>query len=222
MIRENDVKSFLRAVKLGSALAFAAVLAACSGGGAPTTENPVTSAPPVADYTGPAPSNADVQAFKLNLWENIKASNRCGGCHTANGQSPMFARNDDVNAAYQAANTVVNLAQPDQSRLVQKVGGGHNCWLAAASACADTMTVWIRNWAGASATGGKQIELKEPTIKEVGASKTFPTDSAKFQQSRLWNDPANAPGMLRKYCARCHASTAAVPVQPFFASNDPD
>jgi hypothetical protein len=84
------------------------------------------------------------------------------------------------------------------------------------------MTVWIRNWAGSAATGGKQIELKEPAIKEVGASKTFPTDSAKFQQSLLWNDPANPPGVLRKYCSRCHASTAAVPVQPFFASNDPD
>src|SRR5215470_8674700 len=149
MIRENDVKSFLRTVKLGSALVFAATLAACSGGGAPTTANPVTSAPPVADYTGPAPQNADVQAFKLNLWENIKASNRCGGCHTAGGQTPQFARNDDVNAAYTAANTVVNLSQPDQSRMVIKVGGGHNCWLASASACADTFTVWIRNWAGA-------------------------------------------------------------------------
>ena len=222
MIRENVVKSFLRAVKLGSALSFAAVLAACSGGGAPTTANPVTSAPPVADYTGPAPQNADVQAFKLNLWENIKASNRCGGCHTAGGQSPQFARNDDVNAAYQAANTVVNLSQPDQSRMVLKVGGGHNCWLASASACADTLTVWIRNWAGSSASGGKQIELQAPTIKDVGASKTFPTDSAKFQASLLWNDPANPPGVLRKYCSRCHASTAAVPQQPFFASSDPD
>ena len=225
MIRENVVKSFLRTVKLGSALAFAAVLTACSGGGAPTTANPVTSAPPVADYTGPAPQNADVQAFKLNLWENIKASNRCGGCHTANGQSPQFARNDDVNAAYQAANTVVNLAQPDQSRMVLKVGGGHNCWLASASACADTLTVWIRNWAGSSAAGGKQIELQEPTIKDVGSSKTFPADSAKFQASLLWNDPSNpdgAKGVLRHYCARCHASTAAVPQQPFFASSDPD
>jgi hypothetical protein len=228
MIRENVVKSFLRAVKIGSALAFSAVLAACSGGGAPTTENPVTSAPPVADYTGPAPQNADVQAFKLNLWENIKANNRCGGCHTANGQSPQFARNDDVNAAYQAANTVVNLAQPDQSRLVTKVAGGHNCWLAAPSACADTMTVWIRNWAGASATGGKQIELKEPMIKEVGASKTFPSGPNgaapnEFLTSLLWNDPSNpdsAKGVLRHYCERCHASTAAVPVQPFFASSD--
>ena len=223
MIRENAVKSFLRAVKIGSAFAFAAMLAACSGGGAPTTANPVTSAPPIADYTGPAPQNADVQAFKLNLWENIKASNRCGGCHTANGQSPQFARNDDVNAAYQAANTVVNLSQPDQSRMVLKVGGGHNCWLASASACADTLTVWIRNWAGASASGGKQIELQEPTIKDVGASKSFPTDVTAFEASLLWKDPSNPDmqkGVLQHYCSRCHASTAAVPQQPFFASSD--
>jgi mono/diheme cytochrome c family protein len=233
MYRENNVYSLINsartlasaaahALKLSSALVLVAVLAACSGGGAPTVVNPVTSAPPVADYTGPTPQNADVQAFKLNLWENIKASNRCGGCHTANGQSPQFARNDDVNAAYQAANTVVNLAQPDQSRMVQKVAGGHNCWLASASACGDTLTVWIRNWAGASASGGKQIELKEPAIKEVGSSKTFPATSAQFQASLLWNDPANAPGLLRKYCSRCHAPTAAIPVQPFFASSDPD
>jgi hypothetical protein len=232
MNRENTLNSFssivsaasttVKVLKIGSALALAAVLTACSGGGAPTVVNPVTSAPPVADYTGPAPQNADVQAFKLNLWENIKANNRCGGCHNANGQTPTFARNDDVNGAYQAANTVVNLAQPDQSRMVLKVAGGHNCWLASASACGDTLTVWIRNWAGASASGGKQIELQEPDIKEVGSSKTFPSTSAQFQASLLWNDPSNPPGLLRKYCARCHSSTAAVPVQPFFASSDPD
>src|SRR5262245_45836884 len=173
-------------LRLLGALALTAVLAACSGGGPGTVQNPVTSAPPVADYSGPPAQNADVQAFKLNLWTNIKESNRCGGCHNAGGQTPQFARNDDINAAYTAANTVVNLSQPDQSRMVLKVGGGHNCWLAAASACADTLTVWIRNWAGASATGGKQIELQEPPIKDVGASKSFPTDSAKFQASLLW------------------------------------
>ena len=141
----NAPRLFWRTIKLGAALTFAAALAACSGGGAQTVQNPITQAPPVADYTGPAPQNADVQAFKLNLWENIKAGNRCGGCHTAGGQTPQFARNDDVNQAYTAANTVVNLSQPDQSRMVIKVGGGHNCWLASASACADTLTVWIRN-----------------------------------------------------------------------------
>src|SRR5262245_31966160 len=162
------------------AAAAVAVLAACSSGGAPTTENPVTSAPPVSDYIGPAAANTDVQAFRINLWENIKANNRCGSCHNANGQTPMFARNDDVNLAYQAANAVVNLTQPDQSRMVVKVGSGHNCWLAAPSACADLLTVWIRNWAGASATGGTTIQLVAPTIREVGGSKSFPASSAAF------------------------------------------
>ena len=103
-------------------------------GGAPTAENPVTVAPPVADYNGPAPSNDDVQAFRLNVWENLKASNRCGACHNATGQSPRFARNDDVNLAYQEATALVNLTTPDQSRLVTKVADGHNCWLSSAQA----------------------------------------------------------------------------------------
>jgi hypothetical protein len=223
MNRENDVYSFagnslralVRALKAGSALALVAVLTACSGGGAPTSVNPVTTAPVVQDYTGPVPQNADVQAFALNLWKNIRTGDRCGGCHNANGQSPQFARSDDVNLAYQAANTVVNLAQPDQSRMVQKVGGGHNCWLASASACADTLTVWIRNWAGSAATGGKQIELQEPAIKTVGASKAFPLDSTAFKAKLL--DP-----ILTPFCSRCHSPTAATPQQPYFASANAD
>jgi hypothetical protein len=204
-----------------AAAAAAAVLAGCSGGGAPTVENPVTSAPPVSDYTGPASANADVQAFRINLWENIKANNRCGGCHNAStpGQTPQFARNDNVNLAYEAANTVVNLAQPDQSRMVQKVAGGHNCWLQAPSACADTLTVWIRNWAGSSATGGTQIELQAPTIKEVGGSKSFPAGSADFAASDLYKLVRNA-GTAN--CMRCHSSSSATQQQPFFADADPD
>ena len=210
------------------AAAAAAILAGCSGGGAPTVENPLTQAPPVADYTGPASANADVQAFRINLWENIKANNRCGGCHNANGQTPMFARNDDVNLAYQAANTVVNLSQPDQSRLVTKVGSGHNCWLQSPSACADTMTVWIRNWAGSTATGGTQIQLVAPVIKEVGGSRHFPptatspvstTNNLTFATSQLYALVRNA-GTAN--CVRCHSSSAATQQQPFFADADVD
>ena len=149
------------ALRRYAALAVLATLAACSGG-APTQEQPVTQAPPVADYTGPAPATADVQAFKINVWENVKSGSRCGACHTASGQAPRFARTDDVNLAYQEAVQLVTLSQPDQSRLVTKVGGGHNCWLSQNSACADTMTVWVRNWAGSVSTGGKQIALKAP------------------------------------------------------------
>ena len=212
-----------RAFKYAGALAFTAILAACSGG-AGTVQNPITSAPPVADYSGPAPQNADVQAFKLNLWDNIKASNRCGGCHTAGGQSPQFARNDDVNAAYTAANTVVNLTQPDQSRMVLKVGGGHNCWLASASACADTLTVWIRNWAGATATGGTTIQLQAPTIKDVGSAKSFPTSPTGDTTDPLY-DPAKSYSqtiypIVHTNCARCHSPGAGTPQSPFFASDD--
>jgi cytochrome c553 len=189
------------------------VLAAC-GGGPKTQVNQVTTAAPLADYTGPAASNADVQAFRVNLWENIKANNRCGGCHGAGGQSPQFARNDDVNLAYQAANTVVNLAQPDQSRMVTKVAGGHNCWLASNSACGDILTTWIRNWAGATASGGRAIALQAPTLKDVGASKTFPASSAGFA--------ATVYPLVRQYCSRCHSASATTPQSPFFASGNVD
>ena len=76
---------------LTTTLAALALLSACAGGsGSPTTVNQVATAPTssAADYTGPPPENADVQAFKLNFWQNVIPSNRCGGCHHAGGQSP--------------------------------------------------------------------------------------------------------------------------------------
>jgi len=194
-----------------AALAALAALAACSGG-APTTANPNTQVASAPTYSGPPPANADVQAFQINLWANIKATNRCGGCHTQGGQSPQFARTDDVNLAYQAANTVVNLTQPDQSTMVQKVAGGHNCWLAAPSACGDTLTVWIQNWAGSSATGSQSIKLIAPPDATVGSAKTFPTSPAAFQSTVY--------PLLSQYCSRCHAPTALTPQQPYFASAD--
>jgi hypothetical protein len=216
-----------------SAALAAAVLAGCSSGGAPTTENPVTQAPPVTDYTGPASANPDVQAFRINLWENIKGNNRCGSCHNAGGQTPQFARNDDVNQAYQAANSVVNLTQPDQSRMVLKVAGGHNCWLQSPAACGDTLTVWIRNWAGASATGGTQIQLLAPAIKEVGGSKQWPptatspvspTDSTTYAGNPPSVAAADVYELVRDTatanCVRCHSSSSATMQQPFFADND--
>jgi Concanavalin A-like lectin/glucanases superfamily len=200
------------------AAAFMLALAAC-GGGAATTVNPTTTPPTVADYTRPAPSTADIQSFRINLWENIKANNRCGGCHNATGQTPRFARNDDVNLAYADANTVVNLTQPDQSRMVLKVAGGHNCWLSSASACGDILTTWIRNWAGSVAGGGTKIQLTAPVDQTVGSSKTFPatvTDPTNTFTTTIWP-------LVRGIgnCVRCHSPTAATPQSPFFASADP-
>lgn len=194
----------------------AAALAAC-GGGAPTEENPNTTPPTQPAYNGPPPATADVQAFRINLWDNIKASNRCGGCHVAGQQAPMFARQDDVNLAYEAANTVVNLSDPASSRMVEKVGGGHNCWLASPDACADLLTTWITNWAGdAAGGGGTQIQLVAPPDKDVGSSRSFKDDSTDYQAT-IWPLVRGAGG-----CVRCHSPTSTTPQAPFFASANPD
>ncbi|HEY7752977.1 MAG TPA: LamG domain-containing protein, partial [Steroidobacteraceae bacterium] len=191
----------------------ALAVAGC-GGGASTTQNPVTQPPPPAGYTGPPPASQDVQAFKLNVWDNLMMSNRCGQCHGTGGQVPSFVRNDDINLAYEAANGVVDLSNPSASMMVTKVGGGHNCWLAAASACADQLTVWIRNWAGQTLGGTRNIALQPPPLRDVGASKSFPASSALFGSTVY--------PLLTQYCSRCHSSGATTPQSPFFAEGDVD
>jgi hypothetical protein len=187
------------------------VLAGC-GGGAGTEQNPDTGGGTPSNYNGPPPATADVQAFKINVWDNLKASNRCGQCHVAGGQSPEFVRNDDINLAYAAANTVVDLASPRDSRMVTKVGGGHNCWLASDDACADILTTWISAWSGSSLAGGGGVELEPPPIKDAGASKAFPDDPTLFSTTVY--------PLLEQYCARCHSPSAATAQSPYFASGD--
>src|ERR1700728_1576514 len=96
-------------------------LTACGGGGAATTATPASAPTSSADaYTGPAAATADVQAFQVNFWNNVRVQNRCGQCHNATSpaQMPNFARSDDVNLAYAQANTVVNLSTPSTSLIV--------------------------------------------------------------------------------------------------------
>ena len=77
------------------AVALCALALGACGGGAKTTENPITSGGSAPTYVGPAPATADIQQFKINVWDNLKASNRCGQCHVAGGQAPQFVRQDD-------------------------------------------------------------------------------------------------------------------------------
>ncbi len=192
----------------------ALAIAAC-GGGAPTTDNPITNVTPPSTYNGPPPATADVQAFKLNVWDNIQGTNRCGSCHAQGGQGgTFFVRNDDINLAYEAANTVSNLTQPSDSSLVTRVGGGHNCWLTDTQACADIMTTWIENWAGATAGGGRQIVLQAPAPQEPGSSKNYdPSQIADFANI------VHTPYLVR-YCQGCHSSQSAASQQPYFAEAD--
>jgi len=207
------LRSAARALRRGAALALLAALAACSGGGGPAvTVNQPAATSAVSSYTGPAAQNADVLAFQLNLWVNIIPSDRCGGCHHAGGQSPMFARSDDVNLAYQAALPLVNLTNPSQSMLVQKVGGGHNCWVADPSACAATMLVWIQNWIGSGSSSTSSVQLIAPPVQAAGGGKQFPTDPTAFANTVY--------PLLTKFCSGCHSESSLTPQQPYFASSN--
>ena len=192
------------------------VLAAC-GGGAQTVDNP---APPIGGgsggpiYSGPAARDADVQRFQNTFWTDVREQGSCADCHNeTTGQNPTFVRFDDVNLAYDEALTVVDLTQPAQSRVVEKVGQGHNCWSPDLSVCTSLMTRWIQNWGGAVAGGGRTIQLMPPVVKDPGASKNFPSDPSAF--GSLIHGPILVP-----YCSDCHSSEAETPNQPFMA--DPD
>ena len=190
-------------------------LAAC-GGGASTTSNQNTSGTSGAQtYTGPAPATADVQAFKLNVWDNLNPTNRCNDCHDVGGVGPTpFVRMDDVNLAYAAVNSRVDLQTPANSDLATKMLTGHNCWLGSNQACMDVITAYITAWAGGATSGGNVITLTPPTLKDPSDSKSFPVSSAAFAST--------VHPVLTANCAGCHVDSAAFPQSPFFADSNVD
>jgi len=221
ILRAAQASNRVRLFGTGLALLAAAALSGCSGGSGAAIEQNLVSAPPGdSDYNGPPPATADIQSFKINLWDNIHTNNRCGSCHSAEGgQAPLFARNDDVNLAYAEANGIVTLTSPADSQMVTKVGGGHNCWLTSDPACSDILTTWITNWAGDLVSGGgREIELAAPlVIRDPGQSRNFPATVTEFE--------GTVYPLLEQFCSDCHSSGSTIQQQPFFAEGpalDPD
>jgi len=215
MNRFQSLRAGMGILKSAAVLALITTVAACTAGGPSTTPNQQTTPDNTAsNYTGPAASNADVQSFKINLWENIRTSDKCGGCHKAGGQSPMFARSDDVNLAYQAANPLVNFQTPEQSELVLKVSGGHNCWVADPKACGDTMLTWIKAWVGASSGSNTGVVLQPPSSSDVGGGKQFPATALLSSP----NFKTTVYPLLSQFCSGCHKANSASPQTPYFAT----
>lgn len=192
------------------ALCLSLLMAGCNDTGAPTETLPDTTRPDsVARYSGPPPASDDVQTFKQEVWDQLAAANRCGACHGANDQSPAFVHDEDINIAYRETNTVVDLDQPAQSRLVQKVLEGHNCWAESDQVCADIITRYIANWAGQSSGNVKVVELTAPAIRDPGATVRFPANASAFAST--------IHPLLTDYCAECHISGQQT---PYIASPD--
>jgi hypothetical protein len=202
------IEFYLKIVSIAFVISF---LVACGGSDTQVQElpaGPVSEARPNS-YTGPAPASDDVQNFKLSVWDNISTSDKCGACHVQNEQSPSFARFDDINEAYRLTNSLVNKNSLQDSLLVTKVAGGHNCWLSSPSACADILETWLNGWLNTT-QNATEVQLEAPPMKAVGANKNFPASPALFAN--------NVHPLLEKYCSSCHQSSAAVPIAPYVAS----
>ncbi len=86
-------------------------------------------APPIQDPGASKNFPADATLFASTVYPLL--TDYCASCHTdaaAVPQSPFFA-SEDVDAAYAAAQTRIDLETPSSSRFVLRLGSEfHNCW----------------------------------------------------------------------------------------------
>ncbi|PCJ44006.1 MAG: ATPase [Moraxellaceae bacterium] len=228
MLKNNPKKPTPSLISIAIAIIFGLFLSACGSSdetgqetvNPPASNNTTGEADPTSlliayNASGkPAAATDDVQAFMQHLWSNVVEDNRCGACHNAStAQSPLFARDDDVNAAYNAVLGSVNLDSPSSSLLVTQVTAGHNCWTATTAECAADMTLWITNWA-ADSNGivSNEVVLIAPDVHEVDNTKVLP-DIVPGSYSALHT-------LLVTNCASCHVESAANAQSPFFASSN--
>ncbi len=167
-------------------------------------------------YTGPDPLTDDIRSFKLNVWDNLADSDRCGGCHNdTTGQEPMFVRSDNINLAYEAALTITDKVAPVLSRMVSKVDEGHSCWRDEAGVCADIITNFIQAWATETGSTENVVVLEAPAVRVPGASLQFPPEATQFGDT-IWPLLRGESG-----CADCHAEDGTrAQQQPYFASSN--
>lgn len=223
-------RSFLNKICV---LAFGALLSACDTGSVGTSSNPDTSIAATGFfYSGPAARSIDVANFQYYLWRNVIEDSRCGGCHNSQASSPVspfFFDTANVNVAYDELMTnppspKIDLANPLNSEIVDKLNNGHFCWESVSSVCGTLIAGWIDDWINASSGGvtAREINLIAPaSIRNPGDSRSFPVDPAAFAATvyplLVGTDPFIADGN----CQECHDENSAGLAQaPFFASGD--
>ncbi len=175
--------------------------------------------PTVSVYEGPAANTDDVARFQENVWENLSGDHGCGNCHGLTGiqQSPQFARDDDINLAYEAALTVVDRINLSESVIVKEVEDGHNCWKNDYATCGALMEVYLNAWINPTTEEpvSNEIVLTAPSVtNEPASGKQFPDDSSAFA-STVWP-------LLTQHCADCHTDSASTPQAPYIAHSNVD
>lgn len=100
------------------------------------------------NFPGTAQTN-DPDSFELTVYPLLTA--HCANCHSdtsATPQSPFFA-SADVDSAYEAAKSKIDLDNPSNSRFISRLVELHNCWTADCNSDAADMQAAIEQFAGA-------------------------------------------------------------------------
>ena len=109
-------------------------LAACGGGGAPTTATAGRRHPPAVSnaYTGPPPASADVQAFEANLLgqHSRAATAAATATRPVVSHRPLPADRQHQQRLSGRRSRSWICRSPSNSLMVKQVANGHNCWLA--------------------------------------------------------------------------------------------
>lgn len=219
-----------RCAGLALPLLLTGLLAACSGGsGGGASERQIDPALGVGAsgfvYSGPAPASDEIQNFRVAFYDPLVADNRCGECHTpGKSGTPAFVDQGNVNDAWQAARTIVNLDDPGSSAAVTRLASGHNCWLAPGqdAACAATVRGYIERWAEQAQASASTVALSPRRAYAPGATRVLPPQYEDVLATGLdLAAPGELMALMSEYCVQCHSDTAVNPQVPYLASSDP-
>lgn len=230
-MNESRVKSVVRRMASKTALAMLVVygLAACSpGSGGGSSDRQINTNEPSGNggfvYAGPTPASDEIQNFKIAFYDPLVQDNRCGECHTPGKTgTPAFVDQSNVNQAWQAARTVVNLDDPGASPVVSRVANGHNCWLAPGqdATCAATILGYVERWAESEQDSTATVQLTPRRAYAPGATRVLPP---MFTDVLGLGADLTATGelmeLMTRYCVDCHSDTATIPQVPYLASDD--
>ncbi|MBD66905.1 MAG: hypothetical protein CME62_17010 [Halobacteriovoraceae bacterium] len=153
--------------------------------------------------SGGGTASASEIAFGTHLHGIFKAN--CSSCH---GDQSAFSRHgaSDRYIAFSATtgNKLVDLDNPSDSRVIDKIAFGHNCWSGNCSQDAADIKAAIEDWAedigkGGSGSGGGG----------TGGGSTFDRDAS----AEVFKTTVHP--ILRANCKSCHTPDAGSPQAPF-------
>ena len=112
-----------------------------------------------AVYTGPAPAAPTCRRSRPICGSTSRPATAAAAA-TRPAASRRCSRAPTTSIRPTAPRSRSSICRSPIPRLmVQKVAGGHNCWLSSPQACADILTTWISNWAGGgSGSAGRHAD----------------------------------------------------------------